>query len=90
MSQSLTSEAPAGPARWTTHETNTIKQTNNVRVLEPESVAGVYSSATADFGVPLYGFKLFGEAFYPEAKQNQLGCEYEAGFKVRNERNGKL
>jgi len=58
-----------------------IVETNNVRVLEPESVAGVYSSATADFGVPLYGFKLFGEAFYPEAKQNQLGCEYEAGFK---------
>ena len=58
-------------------------QTNNVRILEPESVAGVYSSATADFGVPLYGFKLFGEAFYPESKQNQLGCDFESGFRVR-------
>ena len=61
-----------------------------MRILEPESVAGVYSSATADFGVPLYGFKLFGEAFYPESKKNQLGCDFESGFKVRPSRARRL
>lgn len=58
-------------------------QTNNVRILEPEGIAGVYSSATANFGVPLYGFSLYGEVFYPELKDNQLGCSYEPGFRVR-------
>jgi len=58
-----------------------IVETNNVRILEPQEIAGVYSSATADFGVPLYGFKLFGEIYYPEAKANKLGCEYEDDFR---------
>jgi len=58
-----------------------IVETNNVRILEPEGIAGVYSSATANFGVPLYGFSLYGEVFYPELKDNQLGCSYEPGFR---------
>jgi len=58
-----------------------IVETNNVRILEPNSIAGVYSSATADFGVPLYGFKLYGELYYPEFEENQLGCKYETGFR---------